>query len=488
MAARDIEIANLRLDEENPRHDYVSGERELIAALFQGLGGAKIVKLAEHIVANGMSPTDNAIVISNGDGTFTVVEGNRRVAAVKLLADPSLAPSKGHEATFRRLRAAMSTPVTAISAVEVKDRETARPWILLRHDGEAEGASVVGWNTVQKQRFTGKSGTQTALALMVIDALKAADPTNEKLTALLGKITERKSTTLGRLIMNAPVRTLLGITKSDPVTSTRLSQSELTEVWSKIAADLAAGAKNVSDFKRSEQMQTYVAGLLPAYLKPAVARPIESPATSPVTPSATKPAPPPSVAPVLAEPLVVPTPVPNPALVPEAAAALAPSGGSAPDPTAPSPTRPKSEPLFGGVQLNKLGVRVQGVLFEVYKLDVEQFPNSSAVMVRVLVELAVDAVFDRKGWSKAEIVKSGHLVDKKLAAKIKECLAALDPSGKDSRFQALRTTLTQKDGMFSVTTMNAVVHNPYFLPVPRDIRKMAQNYTPFLAALDTLVS
>jgi hypothetical protein len=127
------------------------------------------------------------------------------------------------------------------------------------------------------------------------------------------------------------------------------------------------------------------------------------------------------------------------------------------------------------------------VLREVYDLDVDRFPNASAVMVRVVVELAVDAVFDAKGWAKSVLTKSGHQEQKSLATKITECLDALDPSGKANQFQALRSNLTVKDGMFSVTSMNAVVHNPYFQLMPSDLRKMAQNFTPFLAALDSLV-
>jgi hypothetical protein len=105
MAPRDIEVALLRLDDQNPRHEHgqTPSEQELIADLFKGIDGPKMAKLAEHIAANGMSPTDNIMVIPNGDGSFTVVEGNRRLASVKLLADPTLAPAK-YAATFSRLK------------------------------------------------------------------------------------------------------------------------------------------------------------------------------------------------------------------------------------------------------------------------------------------------------------------------------------------------------------------------------------------------
>jgi hypothetical protein len=213
MAPRDIKVAVLHLDEQNPRHEHhqTPSEQDLIADLFKGIDGPKMVKLAEHIAANGMSPTDNIMVIPNGDGTFTVVEGNRRLASVKLLADPTLAPTK-YAATFNRLKTSSSAPITHLSAAEFKNRDEAKPWILLRHQGEAGGASTVDWDSVQQQRFNRKPGSQTALALDVIEALKAAYPSDAKLITDLGKIQKNKTTTLGRLPKDSKVRELLGLT------------------------------------------------------------------------------------------------------------------------------------------------------------------------------------------------------------------------------------------------------------------------------------
>jgi hypothetical protein len=137
--------------------------------------------------------------------------------------------------------------------------------------------------------------------------------------------------------------------------------------------------------------------------------------------------------------------------------------------------------------MNKLGHRVQKVLHETYQLDVESFPNAAAVMVRVTVELAVDAVFDKKAWDKT-ITLNGRTKSKTLVEKINETLRALDTSGKATKYQKLRSTLNQKDGMFSVTSMNAVVHNQHFNPIPSELRTMALNFTPFLASLDDFVS
>jgi len=458
-----IDLARLHLDEANPRHEPVSGERKLIAAVL-GKEGAKTLRLAADIAAFGLSPIDIALVMANGDGTYTVLEGNRRLTSLKLLEDPSLAPDPSYEAKFRALKAAMKVPpITQLMCHEVADRAEAQHWLVLRHAGEAEGASVVDWDSEASTRFFGKSGTQTALALLIIDGLTAAHPANTKLVADLDKIRRGKPTTLGRLPKDGKVRALLGITEADPLTSSRMTSAELTDVWQHVAADIAAGTKTVSDLKRSDQMTAYLKPFLPAHLQTAAA--------APSGPAATNPGP---TAPGAPAPASLVTPAP------------APPGTSPLAPVLPPPVKPKLPRLFEGVQINKLGHRVQKVLRETYDLNVDDFTNASAVMIRVTVELAVDQVFEARGWAKT-VTSKGHTRDKTLEAKITECLAALDPSGKAMTFQKLRSTFTQKDGIFSVSTMNAFVHSPHSHPIPSELRTMALNFAPFLAALDSLV-
>jgi hypothetical protein len=53
----------------------------------------KLVKLAESVIAQkGLSPLDNILVLDKkpGDHGYVVLEGNRRVAVLKVLNNPSL--------------------------------------------------------------------------------------------------------------------------------------------------------------------------------------------------------------------------------------------------------------------------------------------------------------------------------------------------------------------------------------------------------------
>src|SRR5437870_173073 len=89
---QDIGIASLLLDAENPRHDVVASQREALLAIVAEQK-SKLAALAEDIAEHGLSPLDRILVIKAGRGSrnYTVVEGNRRIAALKLLHNPDLA-------------------------------------------------------------------------------------------------------------------------------------------------------------------------------------------------------------------------------------------------------------------------------------------------------------------------------------------------------------------------------------------------------------
>lgn len=92
-----IPITHLRLDKENPRLAAIHGEttqKGLIKKLWDEMA---VDELALSIAANGYFEEEPLIVIPEKAGnknpkqdTFTVVEGNRRLAAVLILRDANL--------------------------------------------------------------------------------------------------------------------------------------------------------------------------------------------------------------------------------------------------------------------------------------------------------------------------------------------------------------------------------------------------------------
>lgn len=434
MDLETINVADLKLDGQNPRHDPVKAQRDVIGALL-AKEGSKIVKLAEDIATNGLSPIEAFLVLREPGPSHTVLEGNRRLAAVKLLANPTLTPLPKFQARFRALKKKMAAPITEVSCAIVTTRDHAKHWQALRHHGQSEGRGVVPWDTEASARFFGRRGTQAEKALKVIDAVKGAYPKNTALLADLDDVRKNRLTTLGRLVGDPFVRLRLGL-ELKPTVGAHYPSEELEPVVARILSDLKSGAVTVSGLKSQLQRRTYILGLgsdLPDETKfEADARPLV-PAGTPRPP--------------------VPKPRPKPK---------------------PAPTAPR--PLFDGVRLTNLGSRISDILTELQQIDVDKFPNASAALMRVVIELAVTEVHEKKGWPVG-----------KLRELVKKCVYELDTTQADPKFQAVRAGLTDGTSMFAVATVHAYLHNPHYNPTPSELRSTASNFTAFLSGLDGLV-
>jgi hypothetical protein len=430
-----VDVADLKLDSLNPRHDPAKSQREIISALLSVVGG-KIVHLADHIVANGISPIDSFLVLKEqGTAGYTVLEGNRRLAALKLLANPDLTILPKYQRRFRELAKKMAAPIHAVPCAIVASRDEAKPWQELRHTGEREGVGVVPWDTEAAARFHGRRGTQADRAIIVVDAVRKAYPQNNALQTDVGIVRKNRLTTLGRLVSDPFVRNRLGIDLMSGTLLAHYPSEALERAISKVFADLA-GSVSVSDVDSKEQRHKYIvaiAGHLP------LDEEYESEARA-LVPAGT-PRPP--------APKVKPTP---------------------------KPPQPSVRPLFDGVRLTALGGRISAVLTEIQQVDIDKFPNASAVLLRVTIELAVTEVHERRGWPSAN-----------LRQMVKRCAHELDKTGKDPRYQAVRLGLSDGTSLFSVTTIHAYLHNANFSPTPTELRSIAANYSGFLAGLDTLV-
>ena len=128
-----LSIPDLLIDTENPRLPQPNvAQRDTLRALAEHQK-SKLVALARHIVGNGINPTELSIVMPINDDLrrYVVLEGNRRLAALRALENPewlvgALQPGEVEE--MRRLgKEYQSNPIESIPCVVVVTREEARP-------------------------------------------------------------------------------------------------------------------------------------------------------------------------------------------------------------------------------------------------------------------------------------------------------------------------------------------------------------------------
>lgn len=173
----DIQIEKLLLDEGNPRFAKPLPQDEMLAKL---AAASQTVKLATHITAHGLNPLERLAVVPSAEksGRFVTAEGNRRLAALKLLTNPHLAGTEKAIGRFRQLAKEAVVPVpTRVPCIVFQAADAAREWIIVKHVGELEGAGTVRWDAIQRGRFNLRSGRpeQYAAAYQFLDEAVAND-------------------------------------------------------------------------------------------------------------------------------------------------------------------------------------------------------------------------------------------------------------------------------------------------------------------------
>ena len=153
-----VPVERLRLDRRNPRllgTDENASDEAIVARLYlsSGLG-----ELLQSISANGYMDIEPLVVVCGRDidnGDLTVLEGNRRLAAVRLLREPGLADriasSQGLPITVPRIDESLRATLEHVSVYPVANRERARPLIGFKHiNGPAK------WDAYTKAQFVAR--------------------------------------------------------------------------------------------------------------------------------------------------------------------------------------------------------------------------------------------------------------------------------------------------------------------------------------------
>ena len=86
MAGIELTLDELLLDLENPRISRADNQREALQKVIENQD-VKLVVLAESIVMDGLNPMDRWLVLKSPSelGKYVVLEGNRRLAAIRVL-------------------------------------------------------------------------------------------------------------------------------------------------------------------------------------------------------------------------------------------------------------------------------------------------------------------------------------------------------------------------------------------------------------------
>ncbi|NTF69773.1 hypothetical protein [Rhizobium rhizogenes] len=483
MTAKSLPIEDLRLDIKNPRIAEANSQRDALQKIVTDQD-IKLVALAESIVEDGLNPMDRFLVIPSEEelNKYVILEGNRRLAALKILRNPAVltgmqvrGPVKKR---FEELAAAFdSDDLSHADCFDIEAREDAAMWINQRHTGENEGRGIVDWSGVASARFRGNDPALQALDFVT---MRGGLTDDEK-----AKIAERfPITTLDRLLSTPAVRAIIGVDIKGGKLLSGLPFSELIKPLQRMVRDLVSGTITVTNLKRQPQMVAYASSLgndLPDLTSASGSvLPIED--ILPPTPSATSGA-----------NNTNSTAGANSGQgghAGQGGAGSGPSGGTGGSSAASNPGSKKKSPSRGPALIPRTCVlrvtntKVAEVTKELRTLPVKTYPHAISVLFRVFLELSVDEYLKRHGINLTVTVTGGRVTDKKLAKKVEEAVQHMVSTGAPSKeLTGITKALSDKHNPLHPDTLHAYVHNAFFSPTERDLTVSWDNAQPFFERL-----
>lgn len=264
---QEIEVSfdDLLLDHENPRLGSVENQTDALRELVR-LSSRNFVNMMKSISENGLDPGDLFYLVDESDETgiegFTVIDGNRRIAALKVLLQPSLIEGiEVPDKIEKRLRKATeafdkSKLGNSRTCILFDNRGDAEDWILRRHGRNLEGEERIAWGPLEIQRFQGDRSI-----LDILDFVERNGNYSSDQWATLRAKLDRSSYVLRRFLESKAGRETLGLgnIKEDgkQLPTTKRNPNYLVKILSKILDEIAGGEIDTRKFNKASEIQDY---------------------------------------------------------------------------------------------------------------------------------------------------------------------------------------------------------------------------------------
>ena len=433
-----IPVANLLVDEQNPRLGQTSnGQRETIRSLAEAQG-SKLQAMAEDIVENGLNPGDLTMVVplAGDSGQYVVLDGNRRLTALRALESPDIIAGAVPLRVLNAIRKISSdyhsAPIDNVQCVVFNERAEADHWIELWHTGERGGAGHVPWGSDESDRFRARKGQTPNRATQALDFLQNR-----------GAITvdQRSSvdpSTLDRMLSSPVIRNKLGLDYGQGTLYATGDPNLVSNGLTYLVNEMIGGRLDVTRVYTGSDREQF-ADEIPAGV-------------------------------------VVPQITGRSGAVPLHEA-------DSQQPTKRKRTR-RTEPKLrdhlipNDCVLHVSDPRIQDIEKELRKLSLSGTPNAVGVLFRVFIELSVDSYISRENLTMPK--------EPVLRSKLNKVADNLITRQMLTNLQAAPVRrAASKDSFLGPSTalMNQWVHNQHMSPVGSELRSHWNDLQPFVTAI-----
>jgi hypothetical protein len=255
-----IPLTNISLNTNNPRFELVGNQIDAIQIMIKNQPD-KLIQLSKDIVEVGMLNPGESIYVTplkRAKKQFIVLEGNRRITALKILSNPLLV-GDNNQLFAKKLKPLSDkfkkNPILEVMCVIFQNQEDANRWIKLKHTGENDGVGVVKWEAQQVARFDERLDGTSPVALQVIDFLRKEVSVSEKLK---NKLKDVPASSLERLLKDKNIQDVIGLNIKENKLQTNYQKEEVIKGLTKIVSDLAFKNIKVKDIYSKEDRERYI--------------------------------------------------------------------------------------------------------------------------------------------------------------------------------------------------------------------------------------
>jgi hypothetical protein len=439
-----LKLKDLVLDQKNPRISKSGSQREALQKILEDQD-LKLVILAESIAEDGLNPMDRWLVVKSEEhpGKYTVLEGNRRLAALMLLNNSAVLNDLEVRPQVKKRFQLLShdfdvKSIGPIDCFEVEDRAAGVAWLNQRHTGENMGRGIVRWDGVATARFRGSDPALQALEFVS----EHGDLTEEEKEEVADRF---PISTLDRLLSTPSVRDLIGVDIKDFKLRTDLPLTEIIKPLRRMVLDLAKANVTVTLLKSKDQQVTYVSGLgddLPNLSQ----RTGSFESVEGLEERAPSPPPQPAKPPALRKPREVK----RTTLIPR------------------------------DCYFTVSNPKIAEISRELRKLSLVDYPHSIAVLFRVFLETSVDHHLTSAGVALKETDKGGHVRDKTLKKKVEETIKDLISKGTPKNdLEPVKKGIDNIHSPLHIDTLHAYIHSSFHSPTKRELEVAWNNAQGF---------
>lgn len=449
-------VTSLLLDPLNPRlpiADKSLSQAELIEEL---VVHDDVYGLAKSIAEKGYYPGESLIGVQE-DAKKCILEGNRRLAALKLLISPPAAP-EDFQKRFKDLSDDVDpAAIGKVKVIIAPSRKAAAPIIMSRHTQ----TQIKTWRPIQQAKFYNQ---QLERGVTIEQLASEYAMPESKVKDFLRSYTMYNiachldlpievqddvrdpraftSTTLDRLYENLEVQKFLGIRfDANKELVGVVKPEEFKKGYAKVVEDVSKGAVNSRVVNKTEDVRAYLSGF-------GNKRPLLTKKGSFVSAD----------------------------LIGGAVRATK-KRAKKPSQKTTTPRQPAGL-IPRHIKCTVQNQRIIDIYQELKKLKVVHFPNAVGIMLRSLLEMSISYYLDKTGKLK-EIVKADRKKNpnrpRTWSPSLKQMLKFIVNKDTDITFhpqarKALNNLVSDKNSIITADSLDLFVHNIYWHPTEDQLR------------------